>query len=142
MNSTVEKFEHILNQITQEEYALVGLCILLVFFLITIYFIVNRKQESSKSSVDSIKVFQKAFDLSRDSILIFSDKNEVIYANKSMLKLFKLEEDFFMKAWQNIPEVKVKQTWIALDKFIEENHKRAQEKVLFFPKSLLKISDR
>ena len=141
MNATLEKFEQIINQMTQEEYALIGLSILLIFFLIYIYFLIHRKKKSREMVVNSVKVFQKTFDLSRDSVLILSDKNEVIYANKSMVKLLELEEDFVWKVWKQIPEVKVKKDWIALDKFIQENHERSKEKVLSFPQSMLKISD-
>jgi len=141
MNFTLEKLEQITNQMTQEGYAPIGLSILFIFFLIYMYFLMRRKKKARLAAANSVKVFQKAFDLSRDSMLILSDKNEVIYANKSMVRLLQLEENFLLKVLEKIPEIKVKKSWVALDKFIQENHERSKEKVLSFPQSMLKVLD-
>jgi len=77
MNSTLEIF----NQITLEEYGLMVLCILFIFFLLYRYSLLKEKKNLERILDSNIKVFQKAFDASEDAILIRSDKNEVIYAN-------------------------------------------------------------
>jgi polar amino acid transport system substrate-binding protein len=89
----------------------------------------------------NIKVFQKAFDTSRDAILILSDKHEVIYANNTMVRLLQLNNNFLMKVWKPIVQIKVKKDWIALDKFIDKNRIDTKEKVPSNLQFTLKISE-
>lgn len=137
MKSTLEIF----NQITLVGYGLMVLCILFSFFLLYWYFLLKEKKKLEVILDNNLKVFQKVFDASEDAILILSDKSEVIYANKTMVRLLQLNNDFLMKVWKPIIQIKVKKDWIALDKFIEENRIDTKEKVPSNLQFILKISE-
>jgi len=66
--------------------------LLLLLFLIAIHFytLARGKKEFLKVVDNKVKVFQKAFDISEDGVLILSDKNEVVYANRVIKKLLDL----------------------------------------------------
>lgn len=135
MNSALEIF----NQITLVGYGLMVLCILFIFFLPYWYFLLKEKKNLEKILENNVRVFQKAFDTSEDAILILSDKNEVIYANKSMVRLLQLKNDFLMKVWKPIVQIKIKKDWITLDKFIEDNRMDIKEKAPSHLQFVLKI---
>ena len=97
-----------------------GMGILFIFFLLYL-FSFKEKKNLEEILDNNVKVFQKAFDTSEDAILILSYKNEVIYANNTMVRLLQLKHDFLMKTWKTIAQIKVKKDWIVLDKFIEQN---------------------
>jgi len=141
MNITLEKLEHIINKMTVEEYALVAISLLFIFFLLYIYSLSQEKKKLRETLENNLKVFQKAFDMSEDAILILSDKNEVMYANNTMVRLLQLNNTFLLKALESIVQIKVKKDWIALDQFIKENRITSNEKVRSYPQSMLKISD-
>lgn len=141
MNITLEKLEHIINQMTVEEYALVAISLLFIFFLLYIYSLLQEKKKLGETVENNLKVFQKAFDISEDAVLILSDKNEVMYANNTMIRLLQLNNNLLLKPFESIAQIKVKKVWIALDQFIQENRITPQEKVRTYPQSILKISE-
>ena len=141
MNITLEKLEHIINKMRVEEYALVAISLLFIFFLLYIYSLSQEKKKLRETVDNNLKVFQKAFDISEDAILILSDKNEVMYANNTMVRLLQLNNTFLLKALESIVQIKVKKDWIALDQFIKENRTTSNEKVRSYPQSMLKISE-
>jgi len=114
---------------------------LLVFF-VCIYLITKEKKKLQKLVDSKVKIFQKAFDISEDAILILSDKNKVIYANKSMVQLFGLQEGFMFKPLAYMPKVKVKKDWIELDAFIQNIHEVSEDKMQSFPQSSLLVNDK
>jgi polar amino acid transport system substrate-binding protein len=99
-------------------FVLIGLVLLLT--PIYIYSLRTEKKKLQAIVESKVKVLQKAFDVSEDAILILSNKQKVIYANKSMIKLLNLGENFIQKPLQTIPKIKVKQNWVALDALIQE----------------------
>ena len=99
-------------------FVLVGL--VLLFTPIYIYSLRTEKKKLQAIVESKVKVLQKAFDVSEDAILILSNKQKVIYANKSMIKLLNLGENFIQKPLQSIPKIKIKQSWVALDALIQE----------------------
>jgi len=113
----------------------------LLVFLVRIYFLTKEKKKLQKLVESKTKVFQKAFDISEDAILILSDKNKVLYANKSMIKLLGLPERFMLKPLAYMPKVKVKKDWLALDTFIKKVHKVSEDKMQSFPQSSLLVDD-
>jgi len=141
MNITLEKLEHIINKMTVEEYALVAISLLFIFFLLYIYSLLKEKKKLEETVDNNLKVFQKAFDMSDDAILILSDKNEVMYANNTMVRLIQLNNTFLLKALESMVQIKVKKDWIALDQFIKEHRIAPNEKVRSYPHSMLKISE-
>ena len=66
-------------------------------------------------------MFQKAFDVSQDPTLILSAKNEIVYANRAMVRFFKLKGDFINHVLSPMPKIKIKDSWTTLDKLINEN---------------------
>ena len=107
MNITLEKLEHIINKMTVEEYALVAISLLFIFFLLYIYSLSQEKKKLRETLDNNLKVFQKAFDMSEDAILILSDKNEVMYANNTMVRLLQLNNHFLLKPLETIVQIKV-----------------------------------
>ena len=92
MNSTFEKFVQMINQMTMLEYALLCIFILVVIFSLYAYSLTQEKKKLRTTLDNNIKVFQKAFDISDDAILILSDQNEVIYANNTLVRLLQLND--------------------------------------------------
>ena len=141
MNNTLESFKHIMNEMTQEGYVAIMLSVLGIFFFLYIYSLAQEKKKLRKTLEDNLKVFKQAFEISEDAVLILSDKNEVIYANNTMVRLLQLNDDFLLKTFESIVQIKVKKDWLALDKFIEDNRIGPKEKICSYPHSTLKISE-
>ena len=112
-------------------FVLIGLIILLT--PIYIYSLRTEKKKLQEIIESKVKVLQKAFDISEEAILIFSDKQEVIYANKTMIKLFKLGEDFMQKPLQIMPKVEVKKSWIELGELIKKTGRIISKKDALVP---------
>ncbi len=141
MNITLEKLAQMINQMTVEENALAAISLLFIFFLLYIYLLAHAKKKLRKTLEDNLKVFENAFEISEDAVLILSNKNKVMYANNTMVRLLQLNDDFLLKTFENIVQIKVKKGWIALDKFIKDNRVGPKEKLCSYPHSILKISE-
>jgi len=137
----LEKLEQFLSQLTYDGFAVIGLGLVLILFIIHSYSLMQAKKKLRQMLHDNLKVFQKAFDVAEDGILILSSNDEVIYANKSMMGLLGLKINFLDKVLKNMPQVKVKKTWTALDKFLEEHYKQSKTQALSFPHSYLKVAE-
>lgn len=137
----MEKFEQFLSQLTYDEYALIGIGLVLILFIIHSYSLMQGKKKLRQMLNDNLKVFQNAFDVAEDGLLILSDKNEVIYANKSMMDILGLKRNFLDKVLKNIPHVKVKKTWMALDQFLKEHYETSKMQALSFSHSCLKTTE-
>jgi len=137
----LEKLEQFLSQLTYDGYAVIGIGLVLILFMIHSYSLMQAKKKLRQMLHDNLKVFQKAFDVAEDGILILSNNNEVIYANKSMMNLLGLKRNFLDKVLKNMPQVKVKKTWIALDKFLKEHYKKSKIQALSFSHSCLKVTE-
>ena len=128
------------NLLTLENlFVLIGLIIL--FTPIYIYSLRAEKKKLHKIVESKVKVFHKAFDISEEAILILSDKQEVIYANKTMMKLFKLGEDFMQNTLQIMPKIKVKKSWIELGELIKKREESSREKMHLFLQTKLLVGD-
>ena len=137
----MEKLGQIISQMTREDYLLIGIAILLLYFLIHNYFHIKGKAQRKKTAENNIKILQKSFDVSKDAMLILSAKDEVIYANKSMIKLFNLDKDYLLNGLENVPKVKVRSDWVDLYTFIAENRTKLGDSFLSFSHVLLKVSE-
>jgi len=113
----------------------------LLVFLVCIYFLAKEKKKLQKLVDRKVEVFKKAFDISEDAILILSDKNKVLYANRSMVKLLGLQKGFMHKTLEYMPKVKVKKDWVELDTFIQKEHKVSEDKMQSFPQSSMLVTD-
>lgn len=141
MELPLEKLEQLLTQLTYYEYIAIVTGLLLVFFVIHIYSLIQAKKKLRQIVNDNVEVFQKAFDIAEDGMLILSSKNEVDYANKSMMNLLGLKPNFLNKELKTIPKVKIKKTWVALDEFLEEYSEKSKAKVLFFSHAYIQVSE-
>ena len=129
------------NLLTSESlFVLIGLIIL--FTPIYIYSLRAEKKKLHEIVESKVKVFQKVFDISEEAILILSDKQEVIYANKTMIKLFKLGEGFMQNPLHIMPKVEVKKSWIELGELIRKREESSQEKMHLFLQTKLLVGDK
>ncbi len=129
----------VFNSMEQQEYMILGVIIVLMFFAIHLYSLAKEKNKLRETIDHNVKVFQKAFDLAEDAMLILSEKNRVIFANKSMLSLLELESGYQLEILRDMPKIKIQKEWISLDKFIEEQQRRIMHKVLNVPQIMLKM---
>ena len=141
MEETLEIFGQMVHEMTMLEYALLCIFILIVLFSLYIYSLKQTKKKLRKTLDNNIKVFQKAFDISDDAILILSENNQVVYANNTLVRLLQLPPTFLDKVLKTDVEVKIKKDWVRLDAFIEENRTLSEEQARSYPRSLLKISE-
>ena len=142
MDSVLLKFQVIVNNMVQEKYMMLGIVIISIFLMIHLYSLAKEKNKLRDTINSNVKVFQKAFDVSDDAMLILSDKNEVIYANKAMVSLLELENNFQLKVLKSTPQIKIKKEWIGLETFIHEKQSQLKQNALTFPQVLLKVSQK
>ena len=141
MNESLEKAGHMIDQATMLEYALVSIFILIILFSLYIYSLRQKQKRLSETLDNNLQVFQKAFDISDDAILILSDTNRVIYANNTLVRLFQLPHTFLDKTLKTDVEIKIKKDWIRLDTFIEEYRSKSSDQIHSYPRSMLKITE-
>ncbi len=96
MGSIIEKLTHM----TQIEYLFFTLCIVIVLFLVYIYFLTKEKKKLRETIDNNVKAFQKTCDISEDAIMILSAKNEVLYANSSMVRLLQFNNHFLSQKFR------------------------------------------
>lgn len=136
----MEKIRDILAQMTQEEYGTVAIVLLLIFSVLSTYLLSRQKKKLKATLDNNLKVFQKAFDISDDAVLILSDKNKVMYASNAMVRLLELKGDFLLKTFKSTVQIKVKKEWLGLEQFIHEQPRSSKDKVHTYPHATLKIS--
>lgn len=137
MESIFEK----LNQLTQIEYLLFTLCMVVFVFLMYINSLSKEKKKLRKTLDNNVEAFQKTWDISEDGIMILSDTNKVLYANHTMMRLLQFNNNFLSKDLDTIAQVKVRKDWVLLDTFIKENRMNLDDSILSYPKSNLKLSE-
>jgi len=112
---------------------------ILIVFLIFVFIVVYRKNKKALHSFidEKIKVFQNVFYISEDVIIILSENNEILFANKSAIEFFSLQK-YFKYTTLETPQVKVKNEWISLDKLIHAHNKTFEKRMhVFMNTSLL-----
>jgi polar amino acid transport system substrate-binding protein len=114
----------------------------LVILLLFVYIITNRRNKKAlRTFIDEkVKVFQNVFYISEDIILILSGKNEILFANKSAIEFFSLQQ-YFKYTTLEIPQVKVKNEWINLDKLIQEHNKTFEKRMHVFNNTSLLLPE-
>jgi polar amino acid transport system substrate-binding protein len=117
------------------------LSIIIAFIGIHFYSLSREKKELLQVVDNKVKVFQKAFDISEDAMLILSDDNTIVYANKAMQKLLALPKDFLLKPLPKMPQIKIKTNWIALDTLINSDYKRIDERMLSYLQTTLSLNE-
>ena len=139
MEATLSTIHELWTSVSSEN-AYVFLVILL-FIVIHFYSLSRTKKELLKVVDNKVKIFQKAFDISEDAVLILSDKNKIVYMNKTMGKLLNIDKNYMDKPLPFIPRVKIKSDWVDLDKLIRTEYKKTDEKMLSYPKIYLATED-
>jgi polar amino acid transport system substrate-binding protein len=100
----------------------------------------RNKKKKLKLFIDiKIQKFKNIFDISEESILILSEKNEILYANNSVIHLLELEKHV-MNTILPIPKIKVKNEWKNLDEIETNNSKRVENELQIFASSTLLIA--
>jgi len=119
MNTISEMSEMIAAHLTLNSLVL---CTVLLFVFIFLYiYLLQREKRKLKTVIsDKITMMQKAFEVCKDAVLILSDKQEIIYANKPMRKLLRLDEHYEKKTLGNIIKVEVGKEWKTLGRLIKE----------------------
>jgi len=139
----LENFEQLLSQLTSTDYVVIYISLVLIVLIILSYLLIQSKKKSRQIVHNNIKILQKVFEDAEDGMLILSDKNKVIYANKSMINILGLKRKFLNKVFKSISKIKVKKTWIALDKLLEEytTKSKGQTQTYSFTHSYLKVAN-
>ena len=140
MNVLTAIFSDLMHMMTQQDYVLVGVVIILTFFLIHIYSLRQKKKKLFATVEAHVKVFQKAFETAHDAMLILSERYEVLYANKAMVSLLDLDNQFQYQPLKKMPEIYVAQHWVGIDAYIQNNKDRMKQSLLALPQSLLKVA--
>lgn len=123
---------------SMESYVMIGGWIFVLVLMLWMWFSGREKQKLKKTIVQNIKHLQNIFDVSHDGVMFLSDTNQIMYANKVMIKLLHLKEDFLKTPLASIPEVYIKRNWVALDALIVQSAKSLEERVLFVPRTRVK----
>ena len=139
MDGTMKTFPQLINNMSQEDYVVAGIVIVLALFLIHIYSLRQEKKKLITTVYTHVKVFQKAFETAKDAMLILSDTYEVVYANQAMVSLLELDNNFQYQPLKNIPQINTGKNWVGLDTFLESKKDRLNQKLLSFPQSMLKM---
>ena len=130
-----------LNQLSQEEQGAIGLLLLVIFFFLYRYFLLRSKKKTEKILENNIEVVHKTFDISEDAIFILSDKNEVIYANNTLVRLLQLHSDFLKKKLEDNVQIKVKKDWVALGSYLKAHRITYKDKAHVPLQAMLRISE-
>ena len=140
MENLIEKLNFIMANMSDYEYILLAFIVITILLLLAIFFVLKDKNKFKDIVEENLKSFKNTFELSDDAILILSNKNTIIYANLSMLKLLKIRE-YKNKILNPIPKIKIKKVWHSLDILIEDNAKRIDTKPLLFPNIVFQLLD-
>jgi len=133
-------FEHFVSDIIKNDMTLLFIGFLLIFLTFYILFIKKTSKQTIADLKIKEKILQQTFNLVGDAIIVFSEKNELIYLNKSMQTLLKLDQNLMFDFFDKIPKVKEKTEWIGLDEFVKQKQIQSRKKELLFPKVKLKIT--
>lgn len=133
-------FREELQQLGNNGYIYIAIGIVFLLFLIHFYSL-SRQKKKLEHTVDAYtKVFQKAFDVSHDALLILSKSYSVIYINQAAITLLGVAKDANDTLLTPMPKIKINHEWETLDKYIEnvkKQHKDTHTKSYF--KSILKL---
>ncbi len=118
-----------------------GVGIIFSILGIYIYFLRKTREKLEHGITHNVEIFEKSCENSKNATLILTTKNKIMYANKSMLTLLDMKKKLQGKKWKEIPQIKVKEAWYALDTFISSQQQRKSQSTLVFPQTILKLSE-
>ncbi len=118
------------------------LVLLLLFLLLVSLYVLRWKKKRLNAIIDhKVEVFEKAFDISEDAILILSNENKVVYANRSMIKLLGLSEDYRGKDLVHMPQIRNHETLLPLDIFVNQEYRGDKTQMQTYPQSFLVLDE-
>ena len=115
---------------------------LVTIVLIVIHIIMYRKKKKNlqKFVDEKVKVYQNIFTISDDAILILSNKNEIIYANKVAIDLFEFKKYFIFTKFE-IPNIKIKNDFVTLSSLIQKSIVKNEKRMDVFTNTVLQLSE-
>jgi len=140
MDAIVDSLIHFIQNIEQSEYIAFGVVLIFLFLLIHLFFVKKEKKKKHDKITQNVKVFQKAFNNVKDSMLIISNTNEIMYYNQSMMDLLGIEEKTAQQTLHKTSEINIKRQWIPLSDFIKSQREKIGDGVLTFPQTLFRSS--
>ena len=133
-------FSHFVNTICQHGYILGWVAVVFLgLFFISIYSFREEKKKLRRSN-DRQKVFQKAFETTKDAVLILSDDYKVEYANQTMVSLLGLKKNFQFRTLKNMPQIYVEKKWIGIDAYLDSNKDSIGQRLLSLPQTIWRVS--
>ncbi len=97
----------------------------------------KRKKDALQNFVEEkIKVFQNVFYISEDVIIVLSNKNEILYANKAAIDFFDLKK-YFKFTQLELPEIKVKNEFVDLKTLISHSIQKSEKRMNVYTNTLL-----
>jgi len=118
------------------EYILIIVTILILFLIVVLFYRYQKQKKSLQQFIDiKLQTYKNIFDIAEESILILSDKNMILYANKQMITLLGLKKAFVNTVLDQT-QIKVTKEWEPLTKVIQEKHDLSV-KIQIFPNSIL-----
>ncbi len=131
-----ELLQSLSNYCTPEHMSI--FVIFMIIFLLIFLYIYQKKKKSLQRFVDEkIKTYKNIFDVSEESILILSNENIILYANKPMINLLGLKKHFISSVL-DLPQIQIKKEWKTLDKLIKKN-RTLSKKIQIFSHSMLLV---
>jgi len=91
--------------------------------------LLKKSRLQKKQSDIKLEMFKKAFDFSEDAVLVLSNDNHILYANRALQKLLHLTEKDLENRLDSMPMVKVKQQWVSLETLLSGDKKSSNGKM-------------
>ena len=113
------------------------ICALLGATLIVFWMLYRSRSRMKKESEATIEMFKKAFSVAEDAVIVLDRQGHIVYANQASLRLLALPLEWEQKPLSPMPKVKIKNEWVALDRFLEDLPHKRDGKMYTFPKSSL-----
>ncbi len=139
MDNNIATFQAWIHGMGNDGYMYSALGITIILFMIHTYSTAREKKKLRHTVNAYIEVFQKAFDLSDDALIILSTSYKVIYMNKTAMTLLGLDKNIIDKVLTPMPKIKRKREWESLSTCISEKVvSKNTTPVRAYPKSILK----
>jgi len=123
------------------EYMFILVIVLMLIFLLIYFYMYQKKKKNLQQFINmKIQNFENVFNISEESILILSKKNEILYANNSMMHLLGLDKNF-MHTILPIPKIKIKNEWKNLDEIIIKRSQKVENELQIFASATLLIAE-
>ncbi len=101
--------------------------------------LLKKSRLQKRHSDVKLEMFKKAFEISEDAVLVLSNDDRVLYANKALQKLLHLTDGFLQKKLDPVPMIKVRQKWVPLVAFLRDISQDNNEKMQSFLQATIRI---